>query len=202
LVFILCQAAWNKDNIRECQELVELDEKLPAILKGTTKPQDAQEALALADLCYRKSLYVAAARLFGQAFESRTGLADSLQADQRHPAASAAALAGCGKGKDDPPDGAARARWREKAREWLRAELAAWEKLLMSDSPQTRDQLKKTLAHWKEERDLVGLREEAELAKLPDAERRACQVLWTDVDMLLKKANASAPAVMPHSGHK
>ncbi len=72
----------------------------------------------------------------------------------------------------------------------------------MSDSPQTRDQLKKTLAHWKEERDLVGLREEAELAKLPDAERHACQVLWTDVDMLLKKANASAPAVMPHSGHK
>jgi hypothetical protein len=54
----------------------------------------------------------------------------------------------------------------------------------------------------KEERDLVDLREEAELAKLPDAERRACQVLWTDVDMLLKKANASAPAVMPQSGHK
>jgi hypothetical protein len=84
----------------------------------------------------------------------------------------------------------------------LRADLAAWDKLLESDSPQTRDQVRTTLTHWKAERDLAGLRDEAELTKLPERERRAWRALWADVDALLEKAAVSPRAVAPQVGHK
>ena len=42
--------------------------------------------------------------------------------------------------------------------------------------------MRQTLAHWKRDRDLAGIREPAELAKLPEAERTAWQALWAEVE--------------------
>ena len=47
----------------------------------------------------------------------------------------------------------------------------------------------KILAHWKQDPDLVGIRDTQELAKLPEAERKEWQALWTDVDALLKRVD-------------
>ncbi len=193
--------AASVNDIRQSQRLVELDAKLPAILAGATKPRDEEESLVLADICYKKSHYVGAARLFGKAFERRNGLADALPDDHGHRAASAATLAGCGRGNDEPPaDEAARSRWRDKAREWLCAELAAWEKLLETGSPQARDKVQTALADWKTDRDLAGIRDEPEFAKFPEAEKRACRALWVDVDALLKKAGTSDPGLAAQKG--
>jgi hypothetical protein len=48
-----------------------------------------------------------------------------------------------------------------------------------------------TLQHWKEDTDLAGIRDEKELAKLPEDERAAFKRLWNDVDQLLTRANGS-----------
>ena len=92
-------------------------------------------------------------------------------------------------GKDDPsPDEAARAKLREQAIDWLKAELAAWTKLLESGPPQARPFIAQILYHWKADTDLAGIREADALAKLPEAERKEWQTLWADVDAMLAKS--------------
>jgi hypothetical protein len=111
-----------------------------------------------------------------------------MRAQNRYNAACAAALAGCGQGKDDPPlDEPTKARWRKQAIEWLKADLAAWSKVLESGPPQARQSVSQTLQHWKGDPDLAGIRDEAALARLPEAEQRVCRTLWAEVDALLKK---------------
>jgi len=48
-----------------------------------------------------------------------------------------------------------------------------------------------TLQHWKADTDLAGIRDEKELAKLPEEERAAFKKLWIGVDQLLTKAAGS-----------
>jgi tetratricopeptide (TPR) repeat protein len=191
----------TRNNIRESERLETLEAKLPAILNGAAQPQDEEEVLALADLCDRKSMHNAAARLYEAALAGRTNLGDPFPPARRQAAADAAALAGCGSGTDGPPPGEAdRARWREKARAWLRADLAAWEKILETGSPQARAQLQSALANWKADDDLAGIRDETNLAKFSEEERIACRALWVDVDALLKKAGTSALGLATQKG--
>jgi hypothetical protein len=103
-------------------------------------------------------------------------------------------LAGCGQGKDDPPlDDAARTRWRKQATDWLTVDLAAWSKVLDSGTAQTRQLISQTLEHWKVDRDLAGIREDAPLANLPAEEHKSCRALWSQVDSLLNKIRDAAP---------
>jgi serine/threonine-protein kinase len=88
-------------------------------------------------------------------------------------------------GKQDPPlDQAARAKLRAQGLDWLKAELATWAKLRESE-PRSRSQIQQTLSHWQRDPDLAGVRDEAELAKLPAAEREAWRKLWSEVAELL-----------------
>src|SRR5262249_45302699 len=104
-------------------------------------------------------------------------------------AACAAALAGSGQGKDDPPlDEVTKTRWRKQALDWLEADLAEWSKLLASGPPQARQLIPKTLQHWKADPDLAGIRDPAALGKLLADEQEAGRALWTEVDALLAKA--------------
>jgi hypothetical protein len=79
-----------------------------------------------------------------------------------------------------------RAKLRGQALGWLKDELAAWSKLLDDGRPATRAAVCQVLTHWKADADLVVLRDGAELAKLPEGERRAWRALWEDVGTLLK----------------
>src|SRR5262249_48111777 len=100
----------------------------------------------------------------------------------RYNAACAAAMAGCGQGKDEPPpDEATRAKLRRQALDWLRADLTLRTKQLATNPAEAR----KELAHWKADPDLAGVREPDALAKLPEAERDAWHALWVEVDRLL-----------------
>jgi hypothetical protein len=98
-------------------------------------------------------------------------------------------LAGRGQAKEDtPPDDAARARLRQQARDWLRGEISAWANVLDAGSAELKAKVAPILTHWKTDSDLAGIRDEKELAKLPEEERAAVGQLWKDVDELLKKA--------------
>ncbi len=179
--------------VRRAQRFVEIEEQLPAILDGKRPTADADESLAVAQLSYRRKLYAASSRFWYEAFRSDPKLAETLLPQHRYNAACAAAMAGCGQGKDVPPlDEAARARWRQQAVEWLKADLAAWSRDLETGSPQRRKFIAETHRHWKSNPNLAGIRDPAAIEKLPEDERAACRALWKDVDDLLAKTGGPA----------
>ena len=164
-----------------------LDARLAALLKGEA-PKDNAERMALAKRAYDTQHYATATRLWAEALQADPKLADNPLSANRYNAACAAALAGCGKGKDDPlPDDASKVKLRRQVLDWLKAELAAWSKILESGPPQARPIVASNLEHWKEDSDLAGIRDAAALVKLPQEERAAYKQLWGDVDGLLSK---------------
>jgi hypothetical protein len=178
----------TREAIRECERLVRFGERLPAYLGGTDHPADAAERAELAGFCHGKGLFRAAARFSAEAFAAKPALAEDPTSWARYNAACSAALAGSGRGKDDPPpDQAARANLRRQALGGLSNDLAAWARIRKEGPAQSRKKIGPTLRHWKQDADLAGLRDEAELAKLPPAEREACRNLWVEVDQLLKE---------------
>jgi serine/threonine-protein kinase len=177
------------------ERLASVAARLPMVLAGKVKPADTAESLGFAHLCYYKELHGASARFSAEAFQAQPKLAEDMSAKNRYNAACAAALAGCGQGKDDPPlDEATKAHWRKQALDWLKADLAAWSKVLENGPPQARQSIPQTLQHWKADPDLAGLRDPAALVKLPEEEQKACRALWAEVDALVAKArDGTAP---------
>ena len=172
---------------------MELYRSIPSFLSGKAQPASASDSAALAQVFHDKQLHGASARFWEVAFKSQPSIADELTSYNRYNAACAAALAGCGQGKDDPPlDGTTKARWRKQALDWLRADLAAWSKAVADHTSTSRDYAPQTLQHWKADPDLAALRDPAALAKLPEDEQKACRALWSDVDALLAKITAKS----------
>jgi tetratricopeptide (TPR) repeat protein len=174
--------------VREAERLVELDARLPAILGGSARPTSAAECIELANLCTLKKLPGRAAGFYEEAFAAQPGLADDLRAGHRYNAACTAALAGCGQGQDSPLRESARARWRQQAVAWLRADLALWAMQLASDKPEDRGAVRQALEHWQRDSDLAGVRDQAALARLPQTEHDAWRKLWARVQQRLDEA--------------
>jgi tetratricopeptide (TPR) repeat protein len=194
---------------------------LPAFLQGNYQPQDNDERIALLGICQARALTGAAARLYADAFAADPHLADELTAEclrrtrapepPPHPieafnaacrylAARCAVSAGCGLDRDgEKLSPAERTRWREQAREWLRADLAMWAAKLDGDSPWERSLAKRMLASWLADPDLAGVREPHALDDLSLDEREHCLALWHDVRALLKSTghNPATAALDP-----
>jgi hypothetical protein len=95
--------------------------------------------------------------------------------------ASAAALAGTGQGEDAAAlDEEARAGWRRQALDWLTAELAARKERAARDPKGSFQVL-----DWRNDGDLVAVRDPSQLAKLPPAEQEAFHALWRDVEAIV-----------------
>jgi serine/threonine-protein kinase len=166
-----------------------VDARLKAILKGEQQPKDVRERLQLAQRASDLTLYTAAARFWQDALEANPRVGDDRQAQHRYNAACAAAQAGSGQGKDDPPPSDdQKTKLRQRALDWLTVERGVWAKLLETASNEQRGVIVKTLEHWQQDTDLAGIRDDAELSKLPQTERLAFRKLWADVSALLKKA--------------
>jgi serine/threonine protein kinase/Flp pilus assembly protein TadD len=177
--------------VAEGERLVELEDELPGIIRGEAKPRDDTERLEFAWICARKQLNATAAQLYVEAFVAQPELAADFVKQHRYNAACAAALAGCSQGEDARAiDDAERARLRQQAFEWLRADLDCWRKLLEGDSADSRARVVKTLKHWQTDSDLAGVRDPAALglAKLPEPEREAWSKLWAEVGELIREA--------------
>jgi serine/threonine-protein kinase len=186
--------------LRECEHEAELDRKLPRILSGEAQPADNAERLELARWCAeQRQLDAAAARLFRDAFVQEPAAAENLDTQDRYNAACAAALAGCGRGKDaDRTDDRERARLRGQALEWLRADLAAYRRDLEKVPDQAGPTIIARMEHCQQDTDLSGVRGPEALAKLPEAERREWEKLWADVaDTLARARGKTAPDKKP-----
>jgi tetratricopeptide (TPR) repeat protein len=180
--------------VRQAERMAALAPRLPALLKGEDRPRDVAERLALAQLCYDTKRFASAARSSAEALAADPTLGDDRRAPPRYDAACAAALAGSGRGADDPkPDAAARARLRGQALDWLRAERAAWARVLDAGDAQARSAGRRMLQQWQVDPDLAGVRDGDAIATLPADERRACRALWSEVDALLARARDGRP---------
>src|SRR5262249_15408519 len=175
--------------IRQCQRLIELDGRLPDILAGTAAPANAAERTELAQLCASKQRHRDALRYYEEAFAAHP----TLLAANRYNAACAAALAGCGRGKDaDKLDDKERARLRSLALDWLCADLEAQRRLLDKEPARAAAKVARSLQHRVVDPDFGGVRGPQALANLPEAERPAWQKFWKDVADMLKQAQGKA----------
>jgi eukaryotic-like serine/threonine-protein kinase len=174
--------------LKGCQRCIELDGRLPAILKGEGHPADAAERIELASVCRYKGLHAAAVGFVTDAFAADAKLADDLKAGHRYNAACYAALAAAGQGEDAAKLGdKERARLRKQALDWLRADLSAHASHLAGSDPKAADASRKLLLHWKQDADLAAVRDQEALGKLPQSEQTDWRKLWGEVDALLAR---------------
>jgi serine/threonine protein kinase/tetratricopeptide (TPR) repeat protein len=183
--------AWAYDSaarIREAERAIELDAKVPKLLRGEAKPADAVECLDIAILCQDyKSCYRTAVGFYQKAFAADPRMAHDLRAGHRYDAARAAVLASCGKGKDaDQLNAVEAARLRKQALIWLRADLTAWQIQVQKDK--AAPVVLQIMQHWLDDTDFNSVRGADALAKLPEAERGDWQQLWEDVAALRQRA--------------
>jgi hypothetical protein len=81
--------------------------------------------------------------------------------------------------------------WRRHARDWLRADLATWEKMLEADTGVDRDLARQMLARWLTDPELTGLRDKTALNKLAPDEQAECRALWNQVNEVLNRRHAA-----------
>jgi tetratricopeptide (TPR) repeat protein/serine/threonine protein kinase len=180
----------DAQSVRECERLLELDGKLMAVLQGKSVPGSPAERAELARLCLTyKHFNATAARFYQEAFATQPELAGDLSTGHRYDAACAAALAGCGQGKDSPPVAdQEHARLRRQALDWLRADLGAWRERLDKEQDKARPTIVQQMTHWQCDPDLAGVRDPQALMRLPEVERQPWQKLWQDVQTLRDRA--------------
>jgi serine/threonine-protein kinase len=181
-------ASW----VREMEQLVELDRKLPAFLRGKDKPANLEDRVALAQLCREpfKKLYAGSARLYAEALADKPELANEPRNNLRYNAARAAALAGCGVGDDAGGlEEKERTRLRDQARDWLKADLALWAKRVDGGDAKAREAVHEQMKQWQCEADLAGVRDQTELANLPKMERETWEQFWAEVETLRKQVH-------------
>jgi hypothetical protein len=179
----------NLERLRERRRhLLTLEGRLPNIVRGTDKPA-AGECLEAAELCVVKNHYATAARLYAEALAATPSLTEDLRAGHRFNAACAAANASCGHGDDGTGLGKPQQeRLRKQARNWLRLDLADWTKKVETGTEAERIQAQRTLAPWRDDPDLAGLRDADTLQKLTSDERQDYHSLWQEVAALLRRA--------------
>lgn len=174
-------------DLQRCQRLLALEGRLPAVLGGKDRAADVAEGLDFADLCRIERRYAAAAGFFAEALATRPRLADDQRTRVRNHAPLVAILADSGCGEDAGKlSEAERARWRRQAREWMRADLEAWIDG-RDGGPEMHREAVRTLTHWRGDPDLAAMRDPAALGKLPPAERRECEKLWSEIDASLHR---------------
>ena len=182
----------SADWIRQAERLVALGDGLAAILRGNEQPKDNAERLAVAQVYCDRNRPAAAARLMAEALEADPKLGDDLRTGLRYEAASAAALAGCGRGQDEPPPSETRkAELRRQALDWLKLDLTLGSQQLAT--AEARKVVARAMTQWKTAPDLGGVRDSEALAKLSEAEREEWRSLWADVESLLKRAGGWTP---------
>jgi serine/threonine protein kinase/tetratricopeptide (TPR) repeat protein len=180
-----------QDTLRRATQMLALDQQLSAIRQGSAKPKTSADAVLLArfaSLEFKKE-YGLAVHLFADAFDADA----KLMAAHRYDAACAACLAAAGQGKDlDKLDDKERAELRRKALGWLRDDLQAKRLLLEKDADKAGPHVIGQMRRWLADPDLTGVREPEALAKLPEAEQQAWQMLWRDVAETIKRAQGKA----------
>lgn len=178
--------ATARAQIENCERLIALDRRLPLVAEGRDEPSTAREWLQVYDLCRQKKLYASALRALERAFELEPALTVDVGEFQRFNAACCAALVVAGEGDEGAGSSAEeRARCREVAHRWLRAELESLTKTLRADPSPLRERARQMLENWPRDPTLAGVRDAVALAAMPADEGDRFRALWREVEALL-----------------
>ncbi|MFO0966018.1 MAG: tetratricopeptide repeat protein [Gemmataceae bacterium] len=174
----LLQAAYQAG-----EGLMKVDQVLPAFLRGDARAAESLPKTTLALITAAKhKRYLAAYRLYVDAFAAQPALAENLIAGCRAHAAGAAIRAATGDAeKDAKLDDAERARLRAQALAWLSAELDAWKRASPLVPAPEKGMARFRVRRWLVEADLAKVRDPEALKSLPALERDAWTKLWKDV---------------------
>jgi tetratricopeptide (TPR) repeat protein len=172
--------------VAEAETRMAIAGRFAAMLKGKDSPKDNNERLVFAEIATGHKKFATATRLYVDAYAADPKAAEGMHTGNCYTAACAAAQAGSGLGDDAPPEESERARHRRLALSWLRDRLAFMAKHLEANTPSAQVDVQRWLLSWQTDRDLAGIRDPKELAKLPEAERKEWQALWAQVDAMLK----------------
>jgi hypothetical protein len=143
----------------------------------------------------QRQRYAAAARWFAEVFTADPQVLAGPPARPHYHAACAAAMAGCGQGRDAAGlDEQTRVGFRRQALGWLRAELEARRRLLEQEAENAGGPVADDLQQWLGNFHFAGVRGPEALARLPEDERQAWQQLWADIAATLARAQGEAPA--------
>jgi tetratricopeptide (TPR) repeat protein len=167
---------------------------LAAVREGKASPQDASESQCLLADDEFKGMRLASSRIYVKAFADDPRLVDNPYYHYRYRAACAAAMAGCGRAVDgarlSPND---QRKLREQSLTWLQAELADWAQR-KKNSDTSYKAFPEDLAHWRNDRDLAGVRDAGALAKLDGQENAQWSSLWAAVNDRIDSAELSKSA--------
>jgi serine/threonine protein kinase/Flp pilus assembly protein TadD len=174
--------ARTEQYIKLCKRLLELDQKLSAFLKGKFQPQTGQEQAELAALCQKYKKYpLTAARLFSDAFRADPKLA----LDGWYLAVHASVVAAADPGKDPTQlKPGEPTQLRKQALFILKARLTALKAKLAKEA-QAVAAVRHDLKEWYTDPDLVSVRDDKLLAKLPESEQRDWRQFWAEVEDLI-----------------
>jgi tetratricopeptide (TPR) repeat protein len=165
----------SKEWVEDAERKAELEGRLDQVPSGEVRRRDALERIELAVALHAEARHAESARMFADAFAEDAALAEDLAKGHRYNAARSAALAAAN-------EEAGAAEWRGRALEWLRADLAAREKLATG--------LAEMLERWKKDPDFVSVRDS--LGDLPGPERAAWRGFWAAVELALAFAPPAA----------
>jgi hypothetical protein len=73
----------------------------------------------------------------------------------------------------------------------LRADLAAWNRMLEGNAGALHTQVLQRLTLWQTDPDLAGLRDPQALDQLPPSEQEECRDLWQEVGGLCRSAQSA-----------
>jgi tetratricopeptide (TPR) repeat protein len=179
--------------LSNCDRFIKLEERLPEILEGTTKPADGAERVGFAEICLTQGRYATAVRLYAEAFRFEPELANG----HLYNAARAATLAANGPQLPFGLLNRQRALWRRLAHDWLLDETDSWEPLVRTS--QGRARVHKTIMLWQRTPDFASVRDKDQVANLPAAERLAWRTFWSNLDALLAEVKPKPKAELPNS---
>jgi hypothetical protein len=175
-----------------------LDETYPGHPPSISRPAADERALCdrVLDCAWEvlavEGRFAEAARWYAEVLTAHPHLLAGPSTGHRYNAACAAALAGCGQGRDGADlDAGSRADLRRQALDWLRAELET--RLDLPEPEKTRWLVGGHLNRWLVDPYFAGVREPDALGRLPEDERLAWQKLWADMADTLARAEGRAP---------
>jgi tetratricopeptide (TPR) repeat protein len=160
------------------------ESQVSAFLTGGEVPADLATQLALAEWCYQyRHRPVSAVRFYESAFRLQPTIVDEMNTKHRIRAASAAAYASRGATEDAAGlDEQSKSEFRRKALQWLRADCDLWIKRNLEGKLGELPAF--AAADWQRDPELAVVRDELQLAKLPESERKSWLSLWADVKAL------------------
>jgi tetratricopeptide (TPR) repeat protein len=168
-----------KGILKGCERLAAAEARLPAALRGDTKP-DGEEAMQLGRVCARKGMNRRALEFFKGPLLGEPGLPDM--------AARAAARLARGLDAEKTPDDVERARAAGVALTWLTKALPDLRRGLETGPRKQRQAAAAWARRWLEADDFAPWRDIEKLARIAGPERGRWQSLWDEMRALVRKA--------------